>query len=129
MIDLTLTQLSHAVSGELRLAGAHTPDTIVSGGVDTDSRLMEPGGIFVAKPGDVTDGHLFVPAAVDNGVLVLRRRPDTTIRLTPLYKDAFSGSIGTVIFRRGTTMELSIVQDRVWDLRLTRRAPAQSTAQ
>jgi UDP-N-acetylmuramoyl-tripeptide--D-alanyl-D-alanine ligase len=70
MIDLTLTQLSHAVSGELRLAGAHTPDTIVSGGVDTDTRLMEPGGIFVAKPGDVTDGHLFVPAAVDNGAVV-----------------------------------------------------------
>ncbi|WP_243075230.1 UDP-N-acetylmuramoyl-tripeptide--D-alanyl-D-alanine ligase [Microbacterium sp. SS28] len=76
MIDLTLTQLAHAVSGELRLANGDTPDTIVSGGVDTDSRLIEPGGIFVAKPGEETDGHLFVDAAVARGaVLALVERP------------------------------------------------------
>ena len=46
------------------------PRPIVSGGVDTDSRLIEPGGIFVAKPGEVTDGHLFVDAAVENGAAV-----------------------------------------------------------
>jgi UDP-N-acetylmuramoyl-tripeptide--D-alanyl-D-alanine ligase len=28
---------------------------------------MEPGGLFFAKPGEFTDGHLFVPAAVDLG--------------------------------------------------------------
>ena len=74
------------------------------------------------------EAELTLTAAVDNGSLVLKRRPDTTIRLTPLYKDAFSGSIGTVIFRRGKTMELSVVQDRVWDLRFTKRDQAVSTA-
>ena len=50
-------------------------------------------------------------------------RPDTVIRLTPIYPDAFTGSIGTVIFRRdgGRVNGLSVVQDRVWDLRFTRR--------
>ncbi|MEU1973373.1 UDP-N-acetylmuramoyl-tripeptide--D-alanyl-D-alanine ligase [Microbacterium sp. NPDC019599] len=76
MIDLTLSQLAHAVSGELRLAEGDTADTVVSGVVDTDSRLMEPGGIFAAKPGEVTDGHLFVDAAVERGaVLALVERP------------------------------------------------------
>ncbi|SIT76812.1 UDP-N-acetylmuramoyl-tripeptide--D-alanyl-D-alanine ligase [Microbacterium sp. RU33B] len=67
MIALTLAQLAQAVGGELRTAGADTPDTIVSGVVDTDSRLIGPGDVFVAKPGEATDGHLFVPAAVDAG--------------------------------------------------------------
>ncbi len=67
MIALTIAQLARAVRGEAVLAGGMTPDTIVSGGVDTDSRLIEPGGIFVAKPGEETDGHLFVDAAVARG--------------------------------------------------------------
>lgn len=67
MIALTIAQIARAVAGEVRLAGDDTPDTVVSGAVDTDSRLIEPGGIFVAKPGAETDGHLFVGAAVDKG--------------------------------------------------------------
>ncbi len=67
MIALTIAQLARAVRGEAVLAGGMTLDTIVSGGVDTDSRLIEPGGIFVAKPGEETDGHLFVDAAVARG--------------------------------------------------------------
>lgn len=67
MIALTLSQLAHAVGGELLLASGETPDTIVSGAVDTDSRLIGPGGVFVAKRGEETDGHLFVGAAVAAG--------------------------------------------------------------
>lgn len=67
MIDLTLTQIARAVGGDLRLAPHDGPETIVSGLVDTDSRLIREGDIFVAKPGEVTDGHLFVPAAVAAG--------------------------------------------------------------
>src|SRR6478735_1142660 len=70
MIAFTIAQLAHAVSGEAVLAGADTLDTVVSGAVDTDSRLIGPGGVFVAKPGEETDGHLFVGAAVDNGAAV-----------------------------------------------------------
>jgi UDP-N-acetylmuramoyl-tripeptide--D-alanyl-D-alanine ligase len=70
MIALTLHQLAQVLGGRLHLAPGDSPETIVSGGVDTDSRLIEPGGIFVAKPGEVTDGHLFVDAAVAGGATV-----------------------------------------------------------
>ena len=70
MISLTLAQLTHVLNGELHLAPGAAADDLVSGGVDTDSRLIEPGGIFVAKPGEVTDGHLFVDAAVAKGAVV-----------------------------------------------------------
>ncbi len=76
MIALTIAEIAHAISGDVRLAGADTPDTVVSGAVDTDSRLIEPGGVFVAKPGEDTDGHLFVGAAVEKGaVLAIVERP------------------------------------------------------
>jgi UDP-N-acetylmuramoyl-tripeptide--D-alanyl-D-alanine ligase len=70
MIALTLAQLTHVLDGQLHLAPGDSPQTVVSGAVDTDSRLIGPGGVFVAKPGEVTDGHLFVGAAVDGGAAV-----------------------------------------------------------
>ncbi|MET0735856.1 MAG: UDP-N-acetylmuramoyl-tripeptide--D-alanyl-D-alanine ligase [Microbacterium sp.] len=70
MIALTLAELAHVVAGDLHLHRDDTPATTVGGGVDTDSRLIEPGGIFVAKPGETTDGHLFVGAAVERGAAV-----------------------------------------------------------
>ncbi|MGX1702324.1 UDP-N-acetylmuramoyl-tripeptide--D-alanyl-D-alanine ligase [Microbacterium sp. NPDC055357] len=76
MIALTLARVVDAVRGDLRLAASDTVDTIVSGAVDTDSRLIAPGGIFVAKPGESTDGHRFVDAAVERGaVLAIVERP------------------------------------------------------
>ncbi len=81
MIALTLAQLAQAVGGELRTAGNDTRDTIVSGVVDTDSRLIGPGDVFVAKPGEETDGHLFVPAAVAAGAAaaLVERHVDAVI--------------------------------------------------
>jgi CubicO group peptidase (beta-lactamase class C family) len=72
------------------------------------------------------DAEATLTAAVIDGTLVLKRRPDTTIALTPLYADAFSAdhALGTVIFRRdasGRPTELSVVQDRVWNMRFERR--------
>jgi CubicO group peptidase (beta-lactamase class C family) len=63
-------------------------------------------------------------AAVDHGGLVLRRRPDTVIKLTAIGPDKFRGSIGTVTFIRnasGAVDALSVNQDRVWDLRFTKK--------
>ncbi len=70
------------------------------------------------------DAETTLRAAVEGGALVLKRRPDSTIALTPVYADAFQGSIGLVIFHRdaaGRVTSLSVVQDRVWDLRFDRR--------
>jgi UDP-N-acetylmuramoyl-tripeptide--D-alanyl-D-alanine ligase len=67
MIALTIAQLARIVSGRPVLAGSDTLETVVSGAVDTDSRNIAPGDVFVAKPGEATDGHLFVGGAADAG--------------------------------------------------------------
>ncbi|WP_309103726.1 UDP-N-acetylmuramoyl-tripeptide--D-alanyl-D-alanine ligase [Microbacterium sp.] len=70
MIALSLAEIATIIGGELRPVGDDTADTVVDGVVDTDSRTMEPGSIFVAKPGAETDGHRFVGAAVDAGAVL-----------------------------------------------------------
>lgn len=67
MIRMTLAEVAAAVAGRLQATDADTPDTTVNGTVDTDSRLIGPGDIFVAKPGETTDGHRFVAAAAQAG--------------------------------------------------------------
>ncbi|MDF2918601.1 MAG: UDP-N-acetylmuramoylalanyl-D-glutamate--2,6-diaminopimelate ligase, partial [Microbacterium sp.] len=67
MISLPLSDIARVLSGTLHLAGSDAPDTRVEGTVDTDSRNIGPGDVFVAKPGEATDGHLFVPAAAEAG--------------------------------------------------------------
>ncbi|MDR6165945.1 UDP-N-acetylmuramyl pentapeptide synthase [Microbacterium paludicola] len=67
MISLPLSDIARVLSGTLHVAGGDSPDTRVGGTVDTDSRNIGPGDVFVAKPGEATDGHLFVPAAAEAG--------------------------------------------------------------
>ena len=59
-------------------------------------------------------------------MLVLRRRPDTTISLMPAYAGAFSSALGLfVVFERdasGRVAALTVTQERVWNLRFTRQA-------
>jgi UDP-N-acetylmuramoyl-tripeptide--D-alanyl-D-alanine ligase len=68
MIGMTLGEIAEAISGTLRAAS----DTqLITGLSRTDSREVDPGDIFFAKPGEVTDGHLFAPQAVERGAAVL----------------------------------------------------------
>ncbi|UWF76779.1 MULTISPECIES: UDP-N-acetylmuramoyl-tripeptide--D-alanyl-D-alanine ligase [Microbacterium] len=76
MIALSLAEIAAILGGELRPTAGDTPETVVDGPVDTDSRTMVPGAIFVAKPGETTDGHRFVPeAAAAGAVLAVVERP------------------------------------------------------
>jgi CubicO group peptidase (beta-lactamase class C family) len=63
-------------------------------------------------------------ARVDNGALVLSRRPDTRITLRPHSRDRFEAGagLGQVTFHRkdGVVVAMSVTQDRVWDLRFTK---------
>lgn len=81
MISTSLSHLADVLGGRLVVRGTDTPDSTVSGDVDTDSRLIEPGGIFVAKPGEATDGHLFVAAAVERGaaLAIVERELDDAV--------------------------------------------------
>ena len=85
MIAMTLAEIATAVGGEL-IGGAQATDVaepgdlVVEGSVETDSRLVRPGSVFFALPGEVTDGRRFVPAAVEAGaaLVVTPERVDTT---------------------------------------------------
>lgn len=69
MIELTLDEIAGIVGG--RLVATVSPETRVSGSVQTDSRLVEAGSIFFALPGEVTDGALFAASAVANGAALV----------------------------------------------------------
>ncbi len=69
MIPMTLAEIAAAVDGEL-IGGAQA-DLVVDGSVETDSRLVTPGSVFFALPGEVTDGRRFVPAATEAGAALV----------------------------------------------------------
>ncbi len=74
MLPLTLTDLASATGGTL--ADAPDPDAVVTGPVVVDSRLVEPGGLFVAVLGEHADGHDHAaPAAAAGAVACLVARP------------------------------------------------------
>ena len=76
MIDLTLTEVAAAIGG--RRTDAASPR--VTGNVQVDSRLVGPGDLFVALPGERVDGHDFVDAALAAGAAgaLVTRRPAGT---------------------------------------------------
>jgi UDP-N-acetylmuramoyl-L-alanyl-D-glutamate--2,6-diaminopimelate ligase len=82
-------------------------DTSVSvTGICIDSRAVQAGSVFVAVPGTVADGHLFIDKAIAQGaaVIVCQTMPDTlqegvtyvqvrdSAAVTGLMADAFYGS-------------------------------------
>lgn len=72
MIALTLAEIASATRGSLVLDGTGaTQETVVDGLSTTDSREVVDGTVFFAKHGEFTDGHLFVPQAVDAGAALV----------------------------------------------------------
>lgn len=73
MIEMSLAEVAAKVDGALVAAD---PAAVVTGGVEFDSRRVEPGGLFAALPGQRVDGHDFAAAAAAAGaVAVLGTRP------------------------------------------------------
>lgn len=102
------------------------PADVLSSGGGGESEYRVPGKDLLALVADYRsdEAEVTLTVAIDHGQLVLRRRPDTVVRLTPVAADVFRGSIGTVTFRRnaaGAVEALSLRQERVWDLRFERR--------
>lgn len=75
MIKLTLAEVAEAIGGQLLCGDANLE---VTAAVETDSRLIAAGSLFFAKPGEVTDGHLFVARAAEAGAVasVVEHRVD-----------------------------------------------------
>ena len=87
-----------------------------------------PAGLAVYEGEYVSDeAEVTLRVAVHDGALEIQRRPDVRIPLVANHTDGFSGTIGQVRFFRnqlGTITEMSISNDRVWDLRLPRAGTA-----
>lgn len=78
-----------------------------------------------AMTGEYTndEAETVLKVTLEGSGLVIHRRPDAKIALTPTYKDGFSSSLGSVRFIRdsqGRVTELSIGEQRVWDIRFKR---------
>ncbi len=84
----------------------------------TPSELEAMTGEYASDEAEVT-----FRVALEKDHLVIHRRPDATIALTPTYRDGFSFSLGSVRFLRdsaGRVTELSVGEQRVWDMRFRR---------
>ncbi len=69
---MTVAEVADVVAGSV----IGTRDIRVTGPAFVDSRRAEPGGLFVAVPGERVDGHDYAAAAVDAGAsAVLSQRP------------------------------------------------------
>jgi CubicO group peptidase (beta-lactamase class C family) len=87
----------------------------------TAAQLAQYAGEYYSPDADAT-----YIVAVEEGRLILRRRPATRLALTPAYPDAFDagGNVGRVRFHRnsaGSITQLSVREARVWDIRFDRR--------
>jgi UDP-N-acetylmuramoyl-tripeptide--D-alanyl-D-alanine ligase len=84
VISLSIGEIATIVEGRLVASsteGADSQNILVGGSVQTDSRLVTPGSIFFALPGEVTDGHLFAGKAVELGaaLVVAERELDVAV--------------------------------------------------
>ncbi|AJM77474.1 UDP-N-acetylmuramoyl-tripeptide--D-alanyl-D-alanine ligase [Rathayibacter toxicus] len=114
MIALTLAEIADSVSGRLHLStSSANAATIVSGVTETDSREIAPNGIFVAKRGAQTDGHVFASAAVERGaaLLIVERPLDLAVPQV-IVDDSVTalGALATEVIRRARVLGgLSVV--------------------
>jgi len=90
MIEMTASEIAGAVGGQL-----HGPDTTVTGPVVVDSRLAEPGGVFVAIDGEHVDGADFAAKAVEAGAgAVLAARPIAGLSAPVIVVDDVQTALG-----------------------------------
>jgi UDP-N-acetylmuramoyl-tripeptide--D-alanyl-D-alanine ligase len=72
MIQVGASELATVLGAKLIGDG----EVQVTGSVETDSRLVSPGSLFIAKPGEQADGHDFVADAKQRGsVLAIVQHP------------------------------------------------------
>ncbi|MGZ4128868.1 MAG: Mur ligase family protein, partial [Actinomycetota bacterium] len=76
MIALTIKEVAEACGG--RIDGAD-PDAVVRS-IVADSRAAGAGSVFVALPGENTDGHAFAVDALRGGAVAVIVRDDATLQ-------------------------------------------------
>lgn len=72
-------------------------------GIQIDSRKIESGNLFMAMRGTATDGHVYIPAAVEKGAVAIlceevpQHAPDATYIVVPDSEEA-TGRIATLYY-------------------------------
>lgn len=104
MIQLTLQEIAEATGGRIEAGNSGaTPETVVAGESQTDSREVAPGQIFFARRGEETDGHNFVGKAIEAGaaLIVAERVVDDRVAhiVVPETTEAL-GALATEVVRR-----------------------------
>jgi UDP-N-acetylmuramoyl-tripeptide--D-alanyl-D-alanine ligase len=80
--------------------------------VTTDSRLIEPGDLFLALKGEKFDGHDFLQLAVQKGAvgLVVEREPDFSVPVAVVLVDDTLQALGDLAaYRRSIMPELLVL--------------------
>jgi CubicO group peptidase (beta-lactamase class C family) len=129
------TQLAHAVA-DLYLGDRANPDAPAraaiaetrgpTAGLQRDPTYLPTAADLAAFAGAYTSDEVEVTFTVEvrDGGLVITGRPDRVIRLQPHSADRFDApGLGLVTFHRTDVhvTAFGITQDRVWDLRFSRR--------
>jgi len=98
MIELGIDEVAAATGG--RLLG--DPGARVTGPVVIDSRLVVPGALFVALPGEHVDGHDFVAAATAAGasVVLVSREVDAPAAVVVDDVQAALGALARAVLER-----------------------------
>jgi Domain of unknown function (DUF3471) len=109
--------LGSAIKTDIAPAAARSRPEIPSFTPDTKD-LAAYAGRYYSEEAEVS-----YVVAVEGDAIVIKRRPDATIRLRPTKKDEFASAAGTVVFVRdpsGAVNELSLRGGRVFDMRFKR---------
>jgi hypothetical protein len=128
MTALSPSRFVLGTNRQIEFDGSRVRVTASNGTVSNYERISQatPGtaelralaGTYVSEEAETT-----LVVTLHGSALELKRRPDTTLRLTPLYKDAFDSDLGLVRFHRdlaGAVIGLGVTSERVWDLRFAR---------
>jgi CubicO group peptidase (beta-lactamase class C family) len=123
----TATQYAQAVAdmylGSALKAGPQAPAAPQPGPKDSFHPTAKELGAFAGTYSSDEAETTFV-AAMDGETLVLKRRPDTVLKLRPTTTDTFAAQpLGIVKFLRDTAGRvngMSVSRDRVFDMRFTR---------
>ncbi len=109
MISISVAEIAAAVGG----AVIGDPDARVTSGVEIDSRLIKPGFLFVAKPGEVTDGHNFADAAIAEGAVALMVQRELAVDKPQILVDDVVVALGKlakhVLQTLRETSELTVI--------------------
>ena len=111
------------------IAGLRAVSSGEGTGYERVARVEPTAARLAAYVGEYTsdEAEVSLRVVVEGGKLMVLRRPDTKLPLTANYADGFDSDLGQIRFlrdARGRVNELSVSEDRVWDLRFTKQAAA-----